>query len=169
MNSLEKGKKALLLVEAKKWLLSEKSKKTIYSSEIVKKICDIPYRRLSDWDRKDILPHQEREGVEGWRTFSFCDIFIIKIVSLLRNNGYSVGNIQNIYNWLSMHEKADSVVNNALHSNKNMYIATDMKTKHEVLTKNDFDKIPELCESSLFMFSLNSIFEELFKKMKIYY
>lgn len=157
MNNLKKAKKALFL---------ENFGKVIYSSETAKEKLEIPYRKLSAWDKKGVLPSQKKYGEKGWRTFSFYDLFIIQLVLLLRDKNIPISNIKEVYFNISNENEIVNVINDSLCIGEKMYFATDLNGRYSILPENDIDKILEMCRTSLIIFNLNKIFQELKEKLK---
>jgi DNA-binding transcriptional MerR regulator len=143
----------------------EKLKKEVFSTEVAKKVCRMPYRRFSDWDRKNILPHYKRETIENWRTFSFYDLLIIKIVSLLRDVGIPTHKIKKIFDWLNTKDEIESAVEQA--SSNNVYVVTNLSDAHYTIGGNDFRDIMESEGNLMLTFKLNPILNELLKDLKI--
>lgn len=150
-NNIETAKTALAL---------QNFKDNIFSTETTRKVCKIPYKKLSDWDRKGILPHQKREVAEGWRTFDFNDLLMIKIILFLRENGAAVHNIKKFNKWFDDKKRISDIIHNV--TREDLYIATNLTDKHLTLSRDSInDRIVELAETSVFIFKLNHLFEDL--------
>jgi|SRR3989344_7427371 len=154
-NNLEKAKRALRL---------NKFGDAIFPTETAIKVCHMPYRRFSDWDRKGVLPHQKRGSIEGWRTFSFHDLLVIKAIALLRENGVPVLKIKKMYDWLNGKEGITGLVKHVLR--EDIYIATDLKDAPIVLLEKDFGDAVRLAQPLMLAFKLRPILDELLKDLE---
>ena len=47
----------------------------------------ITYRKINDWDEKNLLSHSRQKDV-GWRRFTLVDIIKIQVISALRDFGF---------------------------------------------------------------------------------
>ncbi len=157
-NNLTKAKQALRLKNFKHF------KEETFFTEVAKKVCHVSYRILGDWDRKNVLPHRERETIEGWRTFGFYDLLVIKIIALMRENGVPIRKVKKVYDWLNDKEKITQAVERVLR--ESTYIATNLKDDHLILSEKDFGDAARLAETSMFAFKLDPILSELLDELK---
>ena len=56
---------------------------------------DLTYRKLNDWDSKDLLRYS-RDKKEGWRKFSVVELIRINLISGLRRFGYDTEKIRKV-------------------------------------------------------------------------
>lgn len=62
---------------------------------------DLTYRKINDWDTKDILSCSRDNKETGWRRFSIIDILKLMIISQLRKFGVATENIKIIMDRIS--------------------------------------------------------------------
>ena len=68
------------------------------SQQLVK---SLTYRKINDWDSKNLLSVERENNPAGWRRFSFCDLILLNIITDLRVFGFSTENIKKITSKLS--------------------------------------------------------------------
>lgn len=157
-NNLTKAKQALRLNNFKQF------EEAVFSTEVARKVCHVSYRILGDWDRKGVLPHRERGAIEGWRTFGFYDLLVIKIIALMRENGVPIRKVKKVYDWLNNKEEIIQAVERVLQ--ESTYIATNLRDDHLILSEKDFGTAARLAKTSMFAFKLDPILDELSKELK---
>jgi len=59
-------------------------------------INSITYRKINDWDSKNLISGSRDNAKAGWRKFSLVDIVRFYIINDLRNIGLDIGGIKNI-------------------------------------------------------------------------
>lgn len=57
---------------------------------------DITYRKINDWDNKNIISGSRQKEASGWRKFSVVDVVKLCIISDLREIGIDTNKIKNI-------------------------------------------------------------------------
>lgn len=59
-------------------------------------ICGLTYRKINDWDRKELITGSRVNNKAGWRKFSLVDIVKLFIISDLRKFGMGIENIKSV-------------------------------------------------------------------------
>lgn len=57
---------------------------------------NLTYRKINDWDSKNLVSGSRNKNSAGWRRFSVVDIITLKIITDLRNFGLNTDNIRAI-------------------------------------------------------------------------
>jgi DNA-binding transcriptional MerR regulator len=56
----------------------------------------LTYRKVNDWDAKDLISGSREDKKAGWRKFSISDVVKLKIISDLRKIGFSTEKIKSV-------------------------------------------------------------------------
>lgn len=146
-------------------LYLENFKNILFQVEMVGKICNIPTRTLSNWDMKDALPHQKRNDIEKWNTFNLQDVFLIKIISLLRSKNIKIDDIKKLCNWLQTEDRIANAMKKAI--NDNLYIITDLEKNYSIVSDKNFrSSALEMADTLMLAFNLNPLLYQLTNELK---
>lgn len=61
----------------------------------------LTYKKINDWDKKDLISGERIDNKAGWRKYSLIDLLKLYIISGLRKNGFSTDYIRSILNKIS--------------------------------------------------------------------
>lgn len=158
INNLNRAKATIKAPELQKF------KENIFPVELTAEICGVPIRTLSNWDSKDVLPHQEGKN-KPWKSFTLQDIFLIKTIVLLRDKNISMKEIKNICAWIKKdHDIHDLMCQLVI---EDVYLATDLQNSHLLLSKENFCRYAmKFADTSLFSIKLNPVVNELVDKLR---
>lgn len=67
---------------------------TLQDSQLI--IRKLTYRKINDWDAKDLISYSRDKETSGWRKFSILDVIRLNIVSDLRDYGFPTEKIKAI-------------------------------------------------------------------------
>lgn len=127
-----------------------------------KKISNISYRQINDWDKKGLLPHQKRGAIEDWRRFTVGDVIILTIYSLLRTQGISVPKLKRLYDWTNQEKWLSSLFRNIFVFRSEMYLCTDLEENFLILPFEDLeDNMITLSDKPITVLWLNPIIKTL--------
>ncbi len=108
----------------------------------VKKISGLSYRQINDWDKKGILPVQEREKSDAWRwrRFSGFNTIQLCILAKLRKTGLPVIDLRELHFWMKDAERTMSeYIKDHIASGNKVFLSTNLKDRFFFNSDRDKD------------------------------
>ena len=98
----------------------------------VKEITGLSYKQIKEWDKKELLPYQERGKSETrhWRRFSGVDVLKLSILKELRSAGIPPADLYQLAEWMKDHEKVIlEDITEAITQGSAIFLSTNLKDK----------------------------------------
>lgn len=118
----------------------------IFTFKDVQTIIDITYRKINDWDEKNLISGVRENKDSGWRKFSIVDLIKLHIITDLKNFGLAAENISSILAKIHRPEKREpisvhfSTLRDSVESDlEYFYLLSRSGDKYVLVIKNNFD------------------------------
>lgn len=114
---------------------------TLTAKEI-KEVSGLSYRQINDWDKKGILPAQEREASNAWRwrRFTGANAIQLSVLSKLRKAGLPVGDLKELHQWMKKEEKTMSkYIKDYISGGHKVFLSTNLKDRFFFNSDKDKD------------------------------
>ena len=117
--------------ELRRGILESLLSNTLTAKEI-KEISGLSYRQINDWDKKGILPAQERESSNAWqwRRFTGSNTIQLSVLAKLRKTGLPVIDLKELHKWMKDGESSTSeYIKEQIAHGHTVFLSTNLKDR----------------------------------------
>ena len=104
----------------------------ILTAKEIKEISGLSYRQINDWDKKGILPAQEREESNAWRwrRFTGANAIQLSVLAKLRKAGLPVIDLKELHKWMREGERTMSeYIKDHISRGFGVFLSTNLKDR----------------------------------------
>ncbi|MGD0576508.1 MAG: MerR family transcriptional regulator [Candidatus Staskawiczbacteria bacterium] len=140
-------------------------KERVFQASDARKVTQISYKKLNDWDSKGILPYKFKNEF-GWKYFDGYDIICLKILCLLRDKGATLPELKKSYTHLKSNLFIKKAIKDSL--KLDLFIGTDLENGFVAIPEKEMDKfVNSINDQPYLIFRFNPIVQDFLRQLKI--